>query len=363
MNILSIETSCDDTAAAVVGEGPKILASFRSSQIPIHRRYGGVVPELASRKHLENIIPVIIYTLQKAANSSSKNLKELAGKIDAVAVTTRPGLLGSLLVGVNTAKTLSWLLDKPIIPVDHIKAHIFANFLENPNGGECHSESPGVSGRRRIPMGSFATLRMTIKFPAMALVVSGGHTELIFMKNLDGFDLVGGTRDDAAGEALDKVAKLLGFDYPGGPDIERCAKKGKKNINFPTAMAGNKSFDFSFSGLKTSALYFLRKNPKTNRFDLCASFQDAVIKSLLLKSVQAVKKYNPKSFLLAGGVIANQAIIETFKNYFSKNFPDTVLYFPQKEFCTDNAAMVGVVAYYDFLKNRRKKWYDVDVEV
>lgn len=314
MIILGIETSCDETAVAVVKDGKKVLSNLVASQIDLHQTFGGVVPEVASRRHLEVINPLIAEAL-KESNISLKD-------ISAVAVTQGPGLEGALLVGIAVAKTISFSLNIPIIPVNHIESHIYANFLEQ-----------GFS------------------LPSVCLVVSGGHTDLFIMDESYNFKLLGRTRDDAAGEALDKGAKLLGLPYPGGPVIDKLAKEGNSDfINFPRAYLSKDSFDFSFSGLKTSLLNYLKKNPQPAirnpqlLSDICASYQQAVIDVLVKKTISASEKFDLKNILIGGGVGANSKLREDFKRK-EKEFNLNILY-PSLELCTDNAVMVAVCGYY-----------------
>jgi len=313
--ILAIETSCDETAAAV-SRGAAIISSVVKTQT-IHSPYGGVVPELASREHLFYINKIIAEALRQAKT-------DLDG-VDLIAYTAKPGLIGSLLVGKLAAQTLAWLKKKPLIAVDHIKAHALSALIENPR---------------------------SLKAPYLALVVSGGHTDLILVGDYSkNFKCLGSTRDDAAGEAFDKVAKLLGLPYPGGPHIEKLASKGNpSSVKFPRPYM-EETWDFSFSGLKTAVLYFLRKNypsgkpiPAPRKADIAASFQKAVIDTLIEKTVRAAKHFRLKRIALGGGVAAN----ETFVKNFSQRAKSEGLefYFPSKKYCGDNAAMVALAAYY-----------------
>lgn len=334
MIIIGIETSCDETAVAVVKDGKEILSNLVASQIDLHQSFGGVVPEVASRRHLEVINPLIAETL-KENNISLQD-------ISAVAVTQGPGLEGALLVGIAVAKTISFSLNIPIIPVNHIESHIYANFLEQ-----------GFS------------------LPSICLVVSGGHTDLFIMDESYNFKLLGRTRDDAAGEALDKGAKLLGLPYPGGPVIDKLAKEGNSEfVNFPRAYLGKDSFDFSFSGLKTSLLNYLKKNPQSARpelcsgtpnpqslSDICASYQQAVVDVLVKKTVLAAQKFGISNILIGGGVGANSKLREEFKRK-EKEFNLHIKY-PSPELCTDNAAMVAVCGYYK-MKNGGNFGLDFD---
>ncbi|MBT3539108.1 tRNA (adenosine(37)-N6)-threonylcarbamoyltransferase complex transferase subunit TsaD [Candidatus Parcubacteria bacterium] len=316
MKILGIESSCDDTSVALVertDEKIEILAEKTASQIEIHKKYGGVVPEIAGRKHAEQITPVV--------EEIMKNFE----KPDVIAVTSGPGLITGLIVGVETAKTLSYLWDVPIVGVNHIKGHIHSVKIQK--------------DKSEKPISNF-------ELPILSLVASGGHTELILSKKLGHYERVGGTRDDAAGECFDKVAKLLGFDYPGGPKISKFAEKGDpKAITFPRPMIHSKDFDMSFSGLKTAALYHLRDNPDTDKNDFCASFEQAIVDLLVHKTIKAAKKYNPKTIVLAGGVSANKKLRETLKKVIQKEIPSSEFKIPELKYSMDNAAMIAVTAY------------------
>ncbi len=314
--ILGIETSCDETSAAVVADGRRIMSNIISSQVPVHQRFGGVVPEIASRKHVELINSVIRQSLDTAGITFRD--------IDAVAVTYGPGLVGALLVGVSAAKALAYTLSLPLIGLNHIECHIYANFLINPP-----------------------------ELPVVCLVVSGGHTDLIFIKEHGNYELIGQTRDDAAGEAFDKVARVMGLGYPGGPLIDRLAAEGNPAaVDFPRAYLESDSFDFSFSGLKSSVLNYLNKakmrGEKIDKADLAASFQGAVVDVLTDKTVAAAVKYGVSTILLAGGVAANTGLRRELKRR-AEPFGISVRY-PKPVFCTDNAAMVACAAYYRFLR-------------
>lgn len=310
---LALETSCDETSAAVIENGRKILANIISSQVPIHQKFGGVVPEIASRKHIENVIPVIDACLKKAG----VELKD----IDHIGVTYGPGLVGALLVGVAAAKSLAYALDIPLIGVNHLEGHIFANFLAHPE----------------------------LKPPFVALVVSGGHTSLVEVKGYNTFRLLGQTRDDAAGEAFDKVARVMGLPYPGGPEIDRMAKDGDPDaIVFPQAFHGKDNFEFSFSGLKSAVLNYLhnaeQKGDVVCRADVAAGFQKAVVEVLLEKTLMALEKTKFRTLVLAGGVAANSALKERFMPVLEEK--NIRFYYPDPLLCTDNAAMIGCRAYY-----------------
>ncbi len=323
--ILAIETSCDETAAAVIRDG-KIISSIIASQAKLHSKYGGVVPEVAAREHVTAIIPTIDLALKKA--------KIKLGQVNHIAVTQGPGLLTSLLVGVETAQTLGLACNKPVVPVNHMEAHIYANFVgENSNS---KFQNP--------------------KFPALILIVSGGHTMLVLMKAHGQYQILGETVDDAAGEAFDKTAKLLGLPYPGGPALSKLAETGNpKAFNFPRPMLNSKDFNFSFSGLKTAVLYELQKHKKINdagKADFAASIQTAIVESLIGKIEKAIAKYKPKTIMLGGGVAANKLLRAGFVDLGKKY--RTQVSIPKFEYCTDNAAMIGLAAYYQ-LRSKKSK--------
>jgi len=319
MKILAIETSCDETAVAVLeikGQNYKVLANFVSSQIHIHKKYGGVVPEVAARKHLENILPL----LDKA--------KIQKKDIDIIGVVHGPGLITSLIVGLETAKTLAYVWGKPLVPVNHIKAHILANCLE--------------TGTNKLAK---------IKFPALCLVVSGGHTSLVLLKDMLKFKVIGQTRDDAVGEAFDKVAKLLDLGYPGGPIIsERAINANAKAYDLPRPMINSADYDFSFSGLKTAVRYELEKikfKDKKTIANMAASFQQACVDVLIDKTISAAKKFKVKSVLLGGGVSANKELREQLKTAVAE-LNDVDFYQPDLSLTTDNALMVAVAANFEY---------------
>ncbi len=332
MIILAIETSCDDTSVAVVkitgAKNPKftVLANEISSQIKVHSPFGGVVPGLASREHLKNL-PLVF---KKAIKNSGIKLKN----IDYITTATGPGLVVALLVGVNFARTLAYTLNKKIIPVHHISGHIYSNWIANKK----------------------------IEFPVLNLTVSGGHTELILMKKHIKYEKLGSTRDDAAGEAFDKVAKLLGLGYPGGPIISKLAEKGDpKKYDLPRPMMHSKDFDFSFSGLKTAVFYFVKKHPEVSKKgkaqnDFCASFQQAVIDVLIYKTIKAAKQNKVKYILLAGGVSANNELRKQLKKAAEENGFKFLV--PEKIFSTDNAVMIAVSAFFNIKK--ATTWKKVD---
>lgn len=360
MIILGIETSCDETAAAVIkvekNDKIKILSNIVSSQIDIHKKYGGIVPEVAAREHVLNIIPVINEALEKARLTPQPPLLIRRGKgakrqrrgIDAIAVTIGPGLITSLQVGVETAKTLSYAWNMPIIGVNHIEGHIYANFIGNSKiSAKGGSASGGKTQNSKL-------------FPAVVLTVSGGHTKLILMEGHGKYKTIGETRDDAAGEAFDKAAKLMGLEYPGGPVIAAEAKKfkikiKKLRIELPRPMIKNKSFDFSFSGLKTALLYQIQKdkNWKKKIPEYCHEYQQAIIDVLIHKTIKAAQKYNAKSIMLTGGVSANSALRAQLKKEVKKQLPDVFVLMPNFEYTTDNATVIAAAGYY---KAKRKEF-------
>ncbi|EPG1427140.1 TPA_asm: tRNA (adenosine(37)-N6)-threonylcarbamoyltransferase complex transferase subunit TsaD [Listeria monocytogenes] len=318
--ILGIESSCDETAASVVKNGNEIISSVVASQIESHKRFGGVVPEIASRHHVEQITLVIEEAL-KQANVTMDDL-------DGIAVTEGPGLVGALLIGMNAAKTLAFMHNLPLVGVHHIAGHIYANRFET-----------------------------EFKFPLLSLVVSGGHTELVLMKADNEFEIIGETRDDAAGEAYDKVARTLGLAYPGGVQIDKLAKDGEDTFHFPRAMMDEGSFDFSFSGLKSSfinTLHNLRqRGEEPNPNDMAASFQASVVDVLVSKTIRAAKQYDVKQLLLAGGVAANQGLRERLIQEVKLELPETELIIPPLALCGDNAAMIAAAGTVSFLQGKR----------
>ena len=326
MIILSIESSCDETAVTILDADKNkfnVLANLVSSQISTHKKYGGVVPEVAARMHLEKIIPLLDEAFL-TANINKQN-------IDYIAVTEGPGLISSLLVGTETAKALSFCLNKPIININHLEGHIYANFYKN---------------------------SAKIKFPALNLIISGGHTELILIKDHGDYHLIGQTRDDAAGEAFDKSAKLLGLPYPGGPHLSKLAELGKADaVKFPRPMIDSPDCDMSFSGLKTAVLYEIKKYyhlSKKHKADIAASFQQAVIDVLLKKTRKAAEKFKVKELLISGGVSANLEIRKSFEHEFRQlKIP---VFIPDIELCTDNSLMIAVAAYFKLQKQKPKKY-------
>jgi len=330
IRILAIETSCDETAAAVVADGRRILSNVVASQVELHAQYGGIFPEIASRAHIEAIVPVIEQTMREAHLGFDD--------LDAVAATYGPGLAGSLLVGVNAAKGLALGRGLPLIGVNHLEAHIYAHWLEVESEGSASEE---------------------LEFPLLALIVSGGHTELLLMRDHGQYEYLGGTLDDAAGEAFDKVGRLLGLAYPGGPEIQKTASGGNPTaFDFPRAWLED-SYDFSFSGLKTAVLRETQKysDPPRGRLlaDLAASFQAAVVDVLSAKTARAAEEFGATAVLLCGGVSANQSLRAA-----ATDRAGVPVYYPPPILCTDNGAMVGACAYRHFVAGRKAGW-DLDV--
>ena len=324
--LLAIESSCDETAAAVVKNGREVLSNVISSQIDLHTLYGGVVPEIASRKHIEKINQVI----EEALKEAGKELSDM----DAIAVTYGPGLVGALLVGVSAAKAISFATDIPLIGVHHIEGHISANYIEN----------------------------LDLEPPFICLVVSGGHSHLVVVKDYGEYEIIGRTRDDAAGEAFDKVARAIGLGYPGGPKIDKLSKEGNPAaIHFPRAKVGENEYDFSFSGLKSAVLNYINgaqmKGEEICQADIAASFQKAVIDVLVDHAMTAVAEYGLNKFAIAGGVASNSSLRAAMKEACEKR--GIAFYHPSPVFCTDNAAMIGVAGYYEFQKGVRSG-YDLN---
>lgn len=318
--ILAIESSCDETAAAVVKNGREVLSNVINTQIAIHTEYGGVVPEIASRKHIENINPVI----RKALEDAGVTLDD----IDAIGVTYGPGLVGALLVGVAEAKAIAFAKNKPLVGVHHIEGHISANYVENKE----------------------------LEPPFVALVVSGGHTHLVKVNDYGEYEIVGRTRDDAAGEAFDKVARALGLGYPGGPKIDKLAKEGNPDaIEFPRAHVDDAPYDFSFSGIKSAVLNYINsanmQGKEINRADVAASFQKAVVDALVSRAVRLAKECGMDKLAIAGGVASNSALRAAIQEECTKN--NISFYSPSPVLCTDNAAMIGAAAYYEYIKGIR----------
>ena len=321
--ILAIESSCDETAAAVVKNGREVLSNVISSQIALHTLYGGVVPEIASRKHIEKINQVI----QAALDEAKMTLEEMT----AIAVTYGPGLVGALLVGVAEAKAIAYAVGKPLVGVHHIEGHVSANFIEHPD----------------------------LEPPFVCLIVSGGHTHLVIVKDYGKFGIIGRTMDDAAGEAFDKVARAVGLGYPGGPKVDKAAKEGNPHaIEFPRAKVGGSAYDFSFSGMKSAVLNYINQaNMRGETIcvpDLAASFQNAVVEVLVSRAVAAAKEYGYDRLAIAGGVASNSALRAGMKEACERE--GLKFYYPSPIYCTDNAAMIGAAAYYEYKNGTRAGW-------
>ena len=321
--ILAIESSCDETAASVVKNGRTILSNVISSQIDTHTVYGGVVPEIASREHIK----AINYVIERALTEAAVTLAD----ITAIGVTYGPGLVGALLVGVAEAKAIAYAAQKPLIGVHHIEGHVSANFIENKD----------------------------LEPPFVCLIVSGGHTHLVIVKDYGEFEIIGRTRDDAAGEAFDKVARAVGLGYPGGPKVDRAAKEGNPHaIEFPRGKVADSPYDFSFSGLKSAVLNYINHAKMTGEEicvpDLEASFQNSVVDSLVSRAILAAKEYGYQKLAIAGGVASNTALRAAMEEACKKN--GISFYHPSPVFCTDNAAMIGVAAYYEYIRGKRSGW-------
>ena len=321
--ILAIESSCDETAASVVKNGRTILSNVIASQIDLHTLYGGVVPEIASRKHIEKINQVIESALAEAGTALSE--------ITAIGVTYGPGLVGALLVGVAEAKAIAYARHLPLVGVHHIEGHISANYIEHPD----------------------------LEPPFLCLVVSGGHTHLVIVKDYGEFEILGRTRDDAAGEAFDKVARAIGLGYPGGPKVDKLAREGNPlAVDFPKGKLSDNPYDFSFSGLKSAVFNYLNgarmKGEEVNRADIAASFQKSVVDVLVDHTMQAAKDFSMKKIAIAGGVASNGALRSTMEKACRRR--GYSFYRPSPVYCTDNAAMIGVAAYYEYIKGTRHGW-------
>lgn len=380
--ILAIETSCDDTGVAIVSlesDAPVVLSSVVSSQIELHRQYGGVVPNLAAREHVKNLVPVVDEAMWEA--------RVTADDIDAIAVTKGPGLIPALLAGVSAAKTLAFVWRKPLLGIHHIEGHIYANFISEP----ITDNSQPTTEESTVFQNSKFEIRNSQPFPLLALVVSGGHTELVLMRDHFEYDILGRTKDDAAGEAFDKVAKMLGLPYPGGPEIatraERVESRKSKvkshdpesenrirqtasvskfeirnskseeasGFRFPRPMIDSGDYDFSFSGLKTAVLYEIRKVPETGRDEafvdaVCHAFQEAVVDVLTTKTRRAIREFAPRTLVIAGGVSANVALRESLSNMVARDFPETEFRVPEFRYSLDNAAMIGSSAVLRFAR-------------
>lgn len=324
MLTLAIETSCDETSCSVLKDGREILSNIISSQIPIHRKFGGVVPEIASRKHIESINNIV----QEALDEAKVGFND----IDLIGVTQGPGLVGALLIGISTAKALAYGLDKPIVGVNHIEGHVCANYIEHKD----------------------------LEPPFTCLIVSGGHTYLVYVNDYTDYELIGRTRDDAAGEAFDKVARSLGLPYPGGPVIDKLSKEGNKDaIKFPRVFLEKDSYDFSFSGLKTSVLNYLNQREQKGEEiiieDVAASFQQAVLDVLVDKSFRLAKEKKSKKIVLAGGVASNEGLRSMMEERAKEENMD-ILY-PSRTLCTDNAAMIASAAYFNYKKGNVSDFY------
>lgn len=321
--ILGIESSCDETAASVIRNGRTVLSNIISSQIDIHTLFGGVVPEIASRKHIEKINQVISMALEQAGVTLDD--------IDAIAVTYGPGLVGALLVGVAEAKAIAWARHIPLVGVHHIEGHVSANYIEHPD----------------------------LEPPFMCEIISGGHTHLVIVEDYGKFRILGKTSDDAAGEAFDKVARAIGLGYPGGPKIDKVSKIGNPHaIEFPRAKASGGEYNFSFSGLKSAVLNYLNKCKMTGtrivQEDVAASFQQAVVDQLVDNAMRAIDDYHADKFAIAGGVASNSALRKAMKEACEKK--GVKFYYPSPIFCTDNAAMIGAAGYYEYIKGNRSDW-------
>lgn len=331
MKILGIETSCDETAASVVENGNLVLSSVVASSMNIHKKYGGIVPEEAAREQLRAIAPVISEALFSV---------ELSWKdIDVIAVTVGPGLLGSLLIGVETSRTISYIMKKPIIPINHLHGHIYACWLKE-----------SIKAKIKLP-----------ELPAVVLLVSGGHTELVLMEDHGKYKFLGGTRDDAAGEAFDKSARLLGLTYPGGPEISRMAKlhSGKSTMSLPRPIINDNLYDFSFSGLKTAVLREVqRRKFLDNQFkiDLAYELQEAITDVLVIKTLKAINDFSPKSVLVVGGVSANECLRKKMEREVNERFSNIDLFIPPVKYCTDNGAYIASCAFYN---QRVKPWQEI----
>lgn len=310
--VLGIESSCDETSCAIVKNGREVLSNVINSQIKIHEKFGGVVPEIASRSHVEVISRVVKEALEEA--------KITFDDVDVVACTYGPGLVGALLVGVSYAKALSYAINKPLVGTNHIEGHIAANYITHPD----------------------------LKPPFLCLVISGGHTHLVHIKNYKEFEILGKTRDDAIGEAFDKVARVIGLGYPGGPKVDKLAKEGENNIKIPKTHFDN--LDFSFSGIKTAIINMHHKNPDINKADLCTSFEATVTEILIENTLKAAKKLNINKIALAGGVSANSYIREKFIELEKTN--QMQIYYPKPILCTDNAAMIASAGYYNYINGK-----------
>ena len=361
MIILGIETSCDETAVSVVeGNGDlenldfKLLGSALHSQVAMHAEFGGVVPNLAKREHLKNLPPVLIEALKKAGFLDELGIRnnELwegeKPKIDLIAVTVGPGLEPALWTGIKFAEELGKSWGIPVIPTNHMLGHIASVLFNNENTRGTLADLPEQA--QGFPL----------CFPALALLISGGHTEFIYLKSWLEKEKVGETLDDAVGEAFDKVARMLGLPYPGGPEISKLASEARElrimnyELKFPRPMLHSKDLNFSFSGLKTAVLYYLRDNPNANKMEVAYEFEEAVIETLLAKTKKALAQYNPKTLIIGGGVIANYALRENFLNL-KEDYPELKILIPEKSLTTDNATMIAAAGFIEYLKNGKEK--------
>jgi len=381
MLILGIESSCDDTSAALLDcseQGHVVISEKTASQIEVHKKYGGVVPEIAGRMHAEKIVPLIESVFVEATPDKGSMIT----KPDVIAVTAGPGLITGLIVGVEAVRTLSYAWDVPLVAVNHIEGHIYSVEIPNPK-----SQAPNKS-QIQNPNNK----KSNLQFPALCLVVSGGHTELILMKDHGDYTLLGATKDDAAGECFDKVARLLGLPYPGGPQISKLAEDGDPNaIPFPRPMIKDKSYDFSFAGLKTAALYWLRDHrplalpsppngqgtnhlPSLQRRrlgggagditvnDFCASIEQAIVDVLVAKTLRAAAEYKPASIVVVGGVSANKKLRTIMKLVFKKTNLTSDIRYPASEYCMDNAAMIAAAGFYHAKKKGHTRWQDIKAD-
>lgn len=365
MKILSVETSCDETSAAVVERSEsdqfiKVLSNITATSLAIHATTGGIIPENAAREQVKFIMPVIVKALNESRSTNHESWEEaynsLKNDIDAIAVTYGPGLIGSLLIGVETVKTLAFAFDKPVIPVNHLLAHIFANFIDTNMSLREIEDDEAISKPTANPK------PLTPSFPFIGLIVSGGHTDLLYFESIEKYTWLGGTRDDAAGEALDKIGRLLNLPYPAGPEIEKRAKSiqnSKNNIKFHSPLLASDDFDFSFSGLKAEVSRFVAEKDLTNKLinEICYAVQDAIFKVLIKKTVQACVKYGCSTILLGGGVTANKTLLGEFNLTAKSQLPNAKIFAPERQYSTDNAAMIGA---YAALNPKTKPWNKIE---
>ena len=359
MIILGIETTCDETSAAVVEDEYKVLSNVVASSADLYKKYGGVVPEVAAREQVRVIIPVIEEAQRQIRQAHCKQAQGKLQDVDAIAVAYGPGLVGSLLVGVETVKTLALVLNKPLIPVNHLIGHVYANWLTVHSSQNSSQFTVDSSQTKQNSEATVNREQRTVnfpRFPLIALIVSGGHTDLILMTDHGKYKWLGGTRDDAAGEAFDKVARVLGLGYPGGPEIERVARQftvdsSQSTVKLPRPMISSNNFDFSFSGLKTAVVNLVRSSEFIDHrhekiAEVAAEFQRAIVDVLVTKTIAAAKKFGVKSIVVGGGVAANLELrgqlLEVSKNL------RTPVYFPPVELCVDNGAMIAAAAFYNF---------------